>query len=462
MKRILNGFFRFLASMNLAIFLLSAISVLIILQITSEKLIATFKAWKWLEAIATSDFYHSQGFILFLILFIINLLACCLKRLPETIKVLKNSLRELNESEIASLPFVERIKVKDFIKSSEKLSSLVATHFNKPTLIKKGSGQLNLYAEKGRFTPLGFYLAHLSILAIVLGVILSTSGYQYTFEMKKNQLLDPMIIRDSKGEKKALDFSLLCDNFKTIYYQGSSKVKKHQSILTILSDGKKIKTQAIDFGNSLNYGGISIHQDLNSRTIKYVMIKVVSKDGKSETYEVESGSWFKLKEIGISIIATQFEANSVLLSIASSPEMRIASSPSPEKICVSRSPVRFLDKRLMDYQFSLVEIFHQEATSLKIMKDRGNKLIWYATFCMLIGFGIIFFIPHRQLWLRVNQEEDGSVITLSGSTTKNLTSFEETFKDIFQNIKEAFCDYEKAELSNQKHRHHTNPLSKEI
>jgi len=63
MQKILNYFFNFLASMNLAIFLLFAISLLIIFQVASERLTEHFKQWKWLEAVTSTDFYHSQGFI---------------------------------------------------------------------------------------------------------------------------------------------------------------------------------------------------------------------------------------------------------------------------------------------------------------------------------------------------------------------------------------------------------------
>ncbi len=434
MKTVIKRCFNVLASMNLAILILSVISILIMLQITSEKLIVSLESWKWLKAIATVDIYHSYTFVIILALFCINLLACCLKRL----KVHKNALIGHNESEIASSPFFARIMIKDLMESTEKLSSLVATHFNKPSRTDKENNQLSVYAEKGRYSQFAFYLAHLSILTIVLGIMLSTRGYQYSFEMKKNQLLDPVIISDNVGKKKALGFSLLCESIETIYYQDRSTVKKHRSILTILRNGEKIKTQAVDFADSLNYDSVSIHQDLNSRTIKYATIKVVSKDGKSKNREVELGGWFKIKELGVSIIATLSEAESVLLRIASYPKKNTALTS--ESICVTNNPASFLDNRLKGYQFSLIDIIDQEAVRLRIVSDPGRKLIWYASFSMLLGFSIMFFAPHRQIWLRSYQEGGRSYVMVAGASTKNLSSFEQTFNSIVRNLKESFCE----------------------
>ncbi len=430
MKNILNSLFKYLASMNLAIFLLTAISLLIIIQLASEKLIDSFKQLNWLKTIASTDLYHSQWFNVLLILFCINLLACSIKRLPKTIKLLKYSSRELKENEIDSLPLFERIKVEESIESSEKLSSLITNHFKKTIFVKKESGQINLYAEKGRYTHLGFYLAHVSILLIVLGVMLSASGYEYNFKMTKDQLLDPLVVQDSKGVKKTLDFSLLCEDIKTIYYQGTSKVKGHQSTLKNLNDGEKVKTQVLDFSHPLKYGGIEIYQGHNVRKIKYAKIKVVSKDDETNFFQVKNGERFSLKDTDIIITAWKIKSRANTL--------QLRSSLSPSRLLVSNTPVSFSDKRLKDYQFSLLEVIQKEAISLKVIKDPGKELIWYATFCMLIGFGIVFFIPHQRLWLRFNQEEGGNTIALAGSTTKNQGAFEEKFKDIAKSMKETF------------------------
>jgi len=97
--------------------------------------------------------------------------------------------------------------------------------------------------------------------------------------------------------------------------------------------------------------------------------------------------------------------------------------------------VGFFEEKLKGYQFSLEDIYYKESTSLKAIRDPGMAVIWYATFCMLGGFGIIFFMPHRQIWLSLEGEEE-KVLILAGSTTKNIASLEETLRNIVQSLNE--------------------------
>jgi len=213
--------------------------------------------------------------------------------------------------------------------------------------------------------------------------------------------------------------------YRTIYYKGSSEVGKHESTLTILNNGEKVKTQVVDFGHPLKYQGVAIYQDRFSRKVKYAKIKAVSGDGETEIHEVKSGSKFTLKGIRESLVVTRLRSKTA----------QLRGSSSASRIWVSKNPTGFPDEKLRGYQFSLDEIYYKESTSLKAIRDPGMGVIWYATFCMLAGFGVIFFMPHRQIWLSLEGEEE-KVLTLAGSTTKNLASLEETFANITEGLGE--------------------------
>ena len=107
MKKIFIAISSFLASIHLTIILLTAATLLFILQIAQEKLVLSFPSWKWLAAVGQFDFYHSRGFFVLFALFCLNLVGCTLKRLPRTIAVLKSSSRELDEALRSSLPICE-------------------------------------------------------------------------------------------------------------------------------------------------------------------------------------------------------------------------------------------------------------------------------------------------------------------------------------------------------------------
>jgi len=428
MKKILKYFISFFSSINLTIVLLAVLAVFFTAQAANKPLLALFKSWTWLSAIAKVDIYHSWWFIFLLVLFCLNLVACCINRLPKTLAFIKVPAGEPGDGMMDELPVVKRFTIKEGIASGEKLRTLLSSHFRKIKTVGQGERHLYLFAEKGKYAHLGFYFAHLSILFMVLGVMLSTRGYEYSFEMREGQILDPLVVRDDRGERKVFDFSLLCEDSETIYYQDRSEVMKHQSTLAILRDGEKVKTQLVDFSRPLVYSGIDIYQDRFSRIIRYAKVKVVSKSGEVQVHEVKSGGRFKLSDSGIVITAWKIKSRTNAV--------QLKSSLSSSKLSVSNTPVSFFDKRLRDYQFSLVEIFKKESTSLKIIKDPGKGVIWYSFLIMVLGFSITFFFFHQKVWAKVEEKGGECIITLAGSANKNLRAIEEIFNSIQSELSE--------------------------
>jgi cytochrome c biogenesis protein ResB len=263
---------------------------------------------------------------------------------------------------------------------------------------------------------------------MVLGVMLSTRGYEYSFEMRKGQIIDPLVVRDSKGENKTFDFSLLCEGSETIYFPGTSEVMKHQSTLTILRKGEKVKSQLVDFSHPLVYDGIDIYQDRFSRIIKYAKIKVVSEDGEIHVHEAKSGGRFKLGDSKIIITVWKIKS--------STNSVQLKSNLSSARRLVSSTPVSFSDRRLRGYKFSLVEIFKKESTSLKIIRDPGEGVIWFSFLTMVLGFSITFFFFHQKIWAKVEEKEGGCTITLAGSANKNLRAIEEIINNIQSELSE--------------------------
>ncbi len=160
-------------------------------------------------------------------------------------------------------------------------------------------------------------------------------------------------------------------------------------------------------------------------------MKIDSNGEDPYTLIVKNGEFLTLKDSNINIKVERLKFNSLELSLP---------PPSSESILVSHNPKSFTDSRLNDYQFSLINITSKETTTLKIVKDPGKNLIWYASFFMLFGFSIMFFVPYRQIWLRVHQKGGKYNITIAGSSNKNLASFKETFNTIVRSLQETLCE----------------------
>ena len=123
------------------------------------------------------DMYHSWWFSAILLLLVINLISCSLHRFPG---VWKQISREPNpggieDSMLKALPYVERVQIKS--KSEAKADENIRTHlkkwFGNPRLIETEKA-ITFYSEKGRFSRLGVYITHSSILIILIGGILGS------------------------------------------------------------------------------------------------------------------------------------------------------------------------------------------------------------------------------------------------------------------------------------------------
>ena len=93
MKKYLRSLLQLCASLNLTIIVLSVFALLFTLQVAGNKLVSlpAFKSWEWLKALVAVDIYHSGLFLLLLVLFSINLIACCINRIPRTLAFLRES-----------------------------------------------------------------------------------------------------------------------------------------------------------------------------------------------------------------------------------------------------------------------------------------------------------------------------------------------------------------------------------
>ena len=410
MKSKLAKLFNFLASVKLTIFLLTSIAAVLLLQAAGTKLLTV------LNGADSADLFLSRFGIILLILFSINLSACCIKHLQKTILDYKKDINPIDEDLPRCLPVVESFTLKDFDETIKKVSKALSINFKKPVFNKKNSDRCFFYAEKGKHTPLGgFYLAHLSMLFIVLGVILSTQGFHYTFYMAKGQVMDPLIVVDSSKKKRVLDFSLLCEDFKTIYRENSRSVKKHQSTLSIIKSGKKIKTRTVEFGHALSHNGIDIYQNRFSKKIKHARIKVMQKHGLEHIYEVRGGEIFTLNASGIKIRAVGFKPKTVQL-ISINPRARL---------WISRNSSKFSKPEFKDYTFSLLGFSHKEMTGLKIIGDPGKPFVWYGFLIMIAGFSIMFFCSKKRVWAKIEKKQDGCLVTLYSTGAKEILFFRE-------------------------------------
>jgi len=76
-------------------------------------------------------------------------------------------------------------------------------------------------------------------------------------------------------------------------------------------------------------------------------------------------------------------------------------------------------------------------TGLELAQDPGMSTVWVGSTMLVIGLCIMFYMPHRKLWVVLRAEGKGVEITLGAMTNRNKLGFEYEFNQLLTKVDEA-------------------------
>ncbi|MDX8405195.1 MAG: cytochrome c biogenesis protein ResB [Mariprofundus sp.] len=77
-------------------------------------------------------------------------------------------------------------------------------------------------------------------------------------------------------------------------------------------------------------------------------------------------------------------------------------------------------------------------TGLQLAKDPGMNVVWIGSAMLVIGLCIMFYMPHRKLWLIIKPQDGGLAVTLAGMANRNHLVFNKDFHDLFTKLEDDF------------------------
>jgi cytochrome c biogenesis protein len=444
--KILIDFFR---SLKLTIFLLillaivSIIGTIITQNATRDEYIERYgiELYKILNFFELFDMYHSWWFSTILLLLVINLISCSIQRFHSTWRQLfkKRDPKELEESALRSLPYVEKIHISNPIENfKDQIISILKNRFGRPNIID-GESVVTIFSEKGKFSRLGVYITHLSILIILIGGLLgSIYGFKGFVNILEGDTVDQIFLRIKDEEiPKPIGFSVRCDDFQITYYDIPNKekyVKDYTSVLTIIENGKEVLKKTIEVNHPLHYKGLTFYQ-ASYGMIHDITLGVTWRDsgnkGKSllkiregETIPIEKSNIF----IKILRYAPQIHNFGEGVQVA-----LFKPHQDPKVFWVLKNFPEFDKKRGDEFILTLEEVSSREYTGLQVTKDPGVWVVWIGCGLLVVGLFISFFLSHQRIWVRVPKNKGELII--AGSTNKNKFGFEKSFGELANIIK---------------------------
>jgi len=404
------------------------------------------------------DMYHSWWFITLLSLFSINLIVCSLERLPKTLHLIKTPMKPLAENVIKTLPIKKELTMKTDLRiaKDEILNALRAARYRVFEVTEEDGVQL--YTQKGRYTRLGVYIVHVSLLLVFIGAIIGAC-FGFTGFLNLPEGASSNVAYTRGGKIIPLGFSVKCNWYNTKYYKGTDTPQEFQSELVIIENGREILKKVIEVNKPLTYKGITFYQS------SYGMIpdaegefelNVISKNGRKKTYHLRLGESFEIPGSNIKATIVDFSPalgvdprTGRLFTYAETmvnPAVKIRF----ENITPTNSTPHdmgftgWILKRYPEtgilpggHKIEFIDYWGVEYTGLQVSKDPGVGIIYFACIIMVIGLFIAFFMSHKKIWIRITNEKNSVRIILGGSASKNRFSFEKKIERILSRASRA-------------------------
>lgn len=392
-----------------------------------------------LEKLGFMNMYHSWWFVSFLLLFAVNLIVCSLDRLPRIWKLVREPIRPLQPEHLDKMSIKKTVAVKGKLSAAKDtvVASLKEIGF-KPSESPDAKG-VQVYAEKGNYTRLGVYITHLSILVILAGAIIGLFfGYNAFLNLPEGQV-SSVAYKDNRGTEVPLGFELRCDNFEVEYYGESDMPKAYKSWLTVIKNGKEVMKKAIVVNDPLTYEGITFYQSSFGTIPKnegrgILILRAVSKDGKSEEINARVGDSFVIPGTSIEGRITDFSPALTFDQAGKAftydenmknPAVSIEFSGSGKQYSgwiFKRFPQTWTlpDGNRVEF----IDYWGAEYTGMQVRKDPGVGIVYLGCIIMSIGLYITFFMSHRRVWVNLAEEKGNLRIVIGASAHRNKAAFE--------------------------------------
>lgn len=450
---LLRGLWRFLASLKLTVVLLLCLAVLsvigtVIPQNASPQVYVDnygmfgYQVFVLLDVV---DMYHSWWFVGLLLMLVVNIVICSIDRLEVTWQVIFPKERKFNLETYRKRKSRLDLRVKASVVHLQKpLENFVSKKFRFCRSEVTDNGFV-LTAEKGRWTRLGVYVVHLSVVVLLLGGLIgSRFGFEGFVNLPEGDAADEIQLNRS-GIKHTLPFTIRCDDFNVQFYEGTQRPKEFRSTLVILEDGKEVMEKQIVVNGPLLYKGIGIYQSSYGRMegrrlpaemafdpTKKIELSIRSTEsGIVYTRSVALGKPLTLPEGLGQLTVERYEPAATFKEMDLGPSLMgrlVDTSGKSESITLPLKFPRFDAMRRGTIVISAsmpanTENKEHYYTGLQVVYDPGVGVVYAGFVLMILGCVVTFFMSHQQLVVEVTPRKDGAAVMLSGKTNKNKMGY---------------------------------------
>ncbi|MFZ7126036.1 MAG: cytochrome c biogenesis protein ResB [Desulfobacterales bacterium] len=401
------------------------------------------------------DMYRSWWFQLLIILLAVNIIVCSIDRLSSVGRIIFTRNPRFKRSRFLKVKSRETFGCKA---SPEELKTrfepVLSGAFSK-TVTEETEEGFSLFAEKWRWTRLGVYVVHSSIVILLAGALVgSIFGFDGFVTIPEQSQTRHIHLRSS-NEGMELPFEIRCEDFDVSFYETGAP-KEFRSTLTLIEDGQAVLTRDIIVNDPLVYKGIRIYQSSygklppdmggsggpNPEVFEFRITEVGT--GKSAAVEVKPGETVDLPDGWGKLSIADYDPDFHFGGRELGPAVSVKLERPGKEATMVLLPLRFpnFDRMRGGELFITVSGNLQAAaledryyTGLQVSRDPGVPLVYAGFIFMLLGFIVTFFMSHQTLCVDIRAKGAGAEVTVSGIANRNRLGMENKTRRLAERLK---------------------------
>jgi cytochrome c biogenesis protein len=404
--------------------------------------------YRVLDSMGFTDMFGSWWFMGLLFIFAANLVICSIERLPKIWKIVKEPVKPLSDERLNAMTAKREIILKGKIDKAQQKANEGLKKIGFRGVVRQDGGMTQICAEKGRYSRLGVYVTHLSILLILSGAVV---GMKFGFNANLNLLegTSSAVAYKGAGQQIPLGFEIRCDDFEVTYYPNSNSPKAYKSILSIIEQGREVLKKEIEVNTPLSYKGITFYQSSygfspnRDAVFKFV---ITPTNGKSQAIATKFGQPFTIEgtsligmvvdfspALGIDESGKLFTYAEAMINPAVFVEISEGGKPKFRQWIMERyaetwkSPAGVIEFK---------DLWGVQYTGLQVRKDPGVWIVYLGCIVMALGLYAAFFMSHARIWVRLREEKNATRLTIVSSINKNRIAFDRTLDRLVKHLEE--------------------------
>ena len=400
-----------------------------------------------LRSLQLFNIFHSAWFMLLMALLATNLIVCSLNRFPAAWKRFRKEPEPDQADLFEHIPTDQTVISETPLKEeTDRLENLLKKKL-KGVRRRDGSDHAYLYGEKGSYTHFGVYIIHTSVLILMAGVVIGfLFGFEGYVDIPEGESAAAVTLKGGGGTK-SLDFAVRCDRFFIDFYENGMP-KTYRSDLSFVKDGRVVKTSPVLVNHPVTFAGIRFYQANYGMIPSGDPIMVVMEgDKKIKDVKVAIGMEFDLP--GKKAKAQMIRVEENLMGMGPAVKLNIQSPAGQVQIWIFQAieQINQVNPGLIEqvplfnpglfkpYVFSLDQANKQYYTGLQVMQDPGVPVVATGALVMMIGFLVVFFSSHRQIWIRLDSRGDKTRISVAGKSNKDAVGLDREIRKWLDAVK---------------------------